>query len=156
LEERGDRKSVEVLSDIVTNTKDEGIRIAAATALAPYQFSKWQSSPVPRYIETPVDLPEPETVEQATQQIAHLGTLLASGQIELDFHAALVASRRAWIESRIGSDLEARILALEGQRSQDDDTAADTRPGTSTPGPDPEDTDNPPLDPADPRNWGVS
>jgi hypothetical protein len=42
-----------------------------------------------------------------------LGTLLAKGELDLAFHDALVASRRAWIESRIGSELEARIFALE-------------------------------------------
>jgi hypothetical protein len=83
-ERSGHKRSVHYLSEVVHSDQlDHGIRIAAASALAPYQYAKSQSVPTPVYIDHPLDLPQPETVEQATAQIAHLGTLLASGELDL-------------------------------------------------------------------------
>jgi hypothetical protein len=145
-EESGHKKSVHYLSEIVQDdTIEHSIRIAAATALAPYQYPKWQSTPSPRYIDTALDLPEPNTVDAANQQIAMLGTLLAKGELDLAFHDALVASRRAWIESKTNTELEARIFALEQSKAlppDTDDTPADPEPATA--------------DPQDPQNWGAT
>jgi hypothetical protein len=146
-DDHGHKFAVPFLSDIVNHPEVEyGIKIAAATALAPYQTPKWQPTPTPRYIETPIDLPEPTTVEQATQQIALLGSLLAKGEIDLDFQQALVASRRAWIESKTNSDLESRIVALELNHA----TGPIIDPDPSPP------ADRPQPDPNDPRSWGVT
>jgi hypothetical protein len=101
------------LSESVTNTQDEGLRISAAAALAPYVHSKMQSTPTPRYIDNPVELEDPQTIDQANAQIAMLGTLLAKGEIDLDFQQALIASRRAWIESKTSTEIEARVVVLE-------------------------------------------
>jgi hypothetical protein len=101
------------LSETISNTQDEGLRISAAAALAPYMHSKMQSTPTPRYIENPIELEDPQTIDQANTQIAMLGTLLAKGEIDLDFQQALIASRRAWIESKTSTEIEARVLALE-------------------------------------------
>jgi hypothetical protein len=121
LEERGDKKSVEVLSDIVTHSTDDGIRIAAATALAPYQFSKWQSSPDPRFIESPIEVPEFTTVEEASAAIAKFQSMVARG--ELDFQSAqdLIVMAKTFIDTLVGTELEARVALLEARATPSED-----------------------------------
>ena len=45
----------------------------------------------PRYIDEPVQLPEPVTIEQANKNIAYLSNLKAQGLIDLDFANSLIA-----------------------------------------------------------------
>jgi hypothetical protein len=45
----------------------------------------------PRYIDEPVQLPEPTTIEQANRNIAYISNLKAQGLIDLDFANSLIA-----------------------------------------------------------------
>ena len=45
----------------------------------------------PRYIDEPVQLPEPVTIEQANRNIAYISNLKAQGLIDLDFANSLIA-----------------------------------------------------------------
>jgi hypothetical protein len=84
------------------------LRISAATALAPYQNARKAH----RYIDRGFDLPAPATVEEATQNIAQLGTLAAAGKIGLDEANDLIGYQRAYIEARVGLDIEGQMLEL--------------------------------------------
>ena len=85
------------------------LRVQAASILAPYQHARCTS----RYITHKIDLPVAETVEQATACIAQIGALAAAGKIALDEANDLVGYQKAFIEAKIGTDLEQRIAVIE-------------------------------------------
>jgi hypothetical protein len=97
------------LSELFTKTQDESIKIAAGTALSNFFHAKWAAVPLPRYIETPVDLPKPTTVVQATDNIATIESLVASGQMDFDSARDLVAMNESVIRALTVSDLEVRV-----------------------------------------------
>jgi hypothetical protein len=84
------------------------LRVTAATALAPYQYPK-----APRLLRKKIDLPEPVTIEDATANIARIGVFAAARRIGLDEANDLVNFQKAYIEARIGCELEQRIATLE-------------------------------------------
>ena len=92
LENRGDLDPADLLSSIVTNPQEQQeLRIQAAGLLMPYKYGKHGSIPPLRYIDEPVQLPEPLTIEQATKNIAYISNLKAQGLIDLDFANSLIA-----------------------------------------------------------------
>ena len=78
------------------------LRITAASVLMPYRHSRMTA----RKISTPIDLPVPETVEQATANIAKISIMAAAGKIGLDEANDLVGYQRAYIEAHVGLDVE--------------------------------------------------
>jgi hypothetical protein len=92
LESRGDIDPADLLSSIVTNPQEaQELRIQAAGLLMPYKYGKHGSIPPLRYIDEPVQLPEPQTIEQANRNIAYISNLKAQGLIDLDFANSLIA-----------------------------------------------------------------
>jgi hypothetical protein len=72
LENRGDLDPADLLSSIVTNNQEpKELRIQAAGLLMPYKYGKHGSIPTPRYIDDPIQLPEPVTIEQANKWPSH-------------------------------------------------------------------------------------
>jgi hypothetical protein len=91
LEEAGDLDPAEYLSSLVTNKEAPAeLRAQAANYLLPYKYSKCGTRVIPRYIDGPVDLPRPTTLEQANNNIAYISELKTQGQIDLDFADSLV------------------------------------------------------------------
>jgi hypothetical protein len=73
LEARGDKDPAELLSSIATNDKErKELRIQAATALLPYKYARPATTPIPRYIEKPID------------ELPHGGVLCPAGGGSLD------------------------------------------------------------------------
>ena len=92
LENRGDLDPADLLSSIVTNPQEQQeLRIQAAGLLMPYKYGKHGSIPPLRYIDEPVQFPEPRTIEQANKNIAYISNLKAQGLIDLDFANSLIA-----------------------------------------------------------------
>src|SRR6516162_8518251 len=92
LETRGDIDPADLLSSIVTNPQEQQeLRIQAAGLLMPYKYGKHGSIPPLRYIDEPIQLPEPQTIEQANKNIAYISNLKAQGLIDLDFANSLIA-----------------------------------------------------------------
>ena len=92
LESRGDLDPADLLSSIVTNNEEpKELRIQAAGLLMPYKYGKHGSIPPLRYIDEPVQLPEPQTIEQANKNIAYISNLKAQRLIDLDFANSLIA-----------------------------------------------------------------
>src|SRR6516165_1991463 len=92
LENRGDIDPADLLSSIVTNPQEQQeLRIQAAGLLMPYKYGKHGSIPTPRYIDEPINLPEPTTIGQANRNIAYISNLKAQGLIDLDFANSLIA-----------------------------------------------------------------
>jgi len=97
----GHKDALETLSYLQHNEQIEpGLRIAAASALAPYCHPKMQATPTPRFIDVPLDVPDFVHVSDAENFLARLPVLVARG--ELDFQSAqdLSAMTTLWINSQ--------------------------------------------------------
>jgi hypothetical protein len=105
----GKADSLVLLGELVASSEAPlAIRVQAAIGLARYQHA-----PAPRLLSRKIDLPEPLSVAEATQNIARIGVLAAQRKIGLDEAADLVNIQRAYIESVVASDLEARMIVIE-------------------------------------------
>src|SRR6516225_2061784 len=92
LQNRGDIDPAEFCSQIVSNPNESTeLRLAASNYLLPYLYPKRGAVPTPRYIDEPIQLPEPTTIEQANKNIAYISNLKAQGLIDLDFANSLIA-----------------------------------------------------------------
>lgn len=99
-----------LLSSIVARTEvNLALRISAATALAPYRFSRKTA----RYIDHAIELPIPTTVEQATENIAKLASLAAAKTIALDEMNDLIGAQKAFIDARSDTETELRLANIE-------------------------------------------
>ena|SRR5262249_15411005 len=63
-----------------------------------------ESIPPLRYIDDPVQLPEPATIEQANKNIAYISNLKAQGLIDLDFANSLIADNTTIANNLIAND----------------------------------------------------
>jgi hypothetical protein len=105
LEGRGDKDPADLLSEIVTGENEpKELRIQAAGLLMPYKYGKHGSIPAPRYIDDPVQLSEPTTIEQANKNIAYISNLKAQGLMDLDFANSLIADNTAIANNLIAEE----------------------------------------------------
>jgi hypothetical protein len=58
----------------------------------------------PRYIDEPIQLPEPLTIEQANRNIAYISNLKAQGLIDLDFANSLIADNTTIVNNLIAEE----------------------------------------------------
>src|SRR6516162_1736369 len=80
----GHKDALETLSYLQHNEQiDPGLRIAAASALAPYCHPKMQSTPTPRFIELQLDIPEFTNVSDAEAFLAKIVLLVARGHLDI-------------------------------------------------------------------------
>ena len=92
LQDRGDIDPADYCSQIVSNPNESTeLKLAAANYLLPYLYPKRGAVATPRYIDEPIQLPEPQTIEQANKNIAYISNLKAQGLIDLDFANSLIA-----------------------------------------------------------------
>jgi len=92
LKNRGDVDPADYCSQIVSSPNEPTeLKLAAANYLLPYLYPKRGAVPTPRYIDEPIELPEPTTIEQANRNIAYISNLKAQGLIDLDFANSLIA-----------------------------------------------------------------
>ena len=88
---RGDKDPLDALSEIVSTSENPDHRISASNILAPYLHSKRGTASAPRFLETPVEVPTFNTVQEAEAYLAHIPVLLGRG--ELDSQTALELSQ---------------------------------------------------------------
>lgn len=100
MEARGDKDPIDYLSDIVTNGKDETLRIQAAGLLIPYKHSKVQSTPAPRFVETEPTLPPLDSLENAVSSIALIQAAVASNQLDVQSANDLIGMINAYIAGK--------------------------------------------------------
>src|SRR6516162_8229353 len=92
LQNRGDADPADFCSQIVSSPDEPTeLKLQAANFLLPYLYPKRGAVATPRYIDEPIDLPIPETIEQANKNIAYISNLKAQGVIDLDFANSLIA-----------------------------------------------------------------
>jgi hypothetical protein len=111
LKDRNDTDPLALLSTIVTCAEAPlELRVQAAGMLAPYRHARCTT----RYIKRKIKLPVVSTVEESTACIALIGQLAAAGKLGLDEATDLVNMQRAFIESKTATDVERRVLEIEG------------------------------------------
>jgi len=82
LQDRGDIDPADYCSQIVSSPNESTeLKLAAANYLLPYLYPKRGAVPTPRYIDEPIQLREPTTIEQASKNIAYISSLKAQGLI---------------------------------------------------------------------------
>jgi len=92
LQNRGDVDPADFCSQIVSSPNEPTeLKLQAANFLLPYLYPKRGAVATPRYIDEPIQLPEPQTIEQANKNIAYISNLKAQGLINLDFANSLIA-----------------------------------------------------------------
>src|SRR6516165_2503425 len=108
LKDRGDVDPADYCSSIVSSqTEPTELKLQAANFLLPYLYPKRGAVPTPRYVEEPVQLPEPVTIEQANKNIAYISNLKAQGLIDLDFANSLIADNTTIANNLIAEETSA-------------------------------------------------
>lgn len=100
----GNQDPLLTLSELQAKSQDEGIRATAANMLAPFLHSKWQSSPVPRYVEHPIEIPKFETIEDAENFLGQIPSLLNDGLIDRDLAQEYSTLTKNWIDAKYARD----------------------------------------------------
>jgi hypothetical protein len=85
------------------------LRIHAAAILMPFKYGRVTT----RHISKPVEIPAPQSIEQANENIATIGALAAAKYIGLDEANDLIGYQKAHIEARATTDIEERLVAVE-------------------------------------------
>src|SRR6516162_3581239 len=76
--------AIEILSTIANDQNAElGYRVAASSALVPYCHPKLQSLATPRWIETPIEVPEFARISDAENFLAKIAALVAHGELDI-------------------------------------------------------------------------
>jgi hypothetical protein len=85
------------------------LRVHAAAILMPFKYGRVTT----RHISKPVEIPAPQSIEQANENIATIGALAAAKYIGLDEANDLIGYQKAYIEARATTDIEERLVAVE-------------------------------------------
>jgi hypothetical protein len=88
------------------------VRATIAASVAPYVHPKLGILAAPRYIETPIVVPDFTSVEQAESFLLTLSQRVGAGELAIDSANDVAAHVRGWIHSiRQGQELELKRLA---------------------------------------------
>jgi len=101
----GHKDALETLSYLQHNEQiDPGLRIAAASALAPYCDPKMQATPTPRFIDLQLDVPEFTHVSDAENFLAKIALLCARGHLDIQSAQELSGLVKLWIDSQYAKE----------------------------------------------------
>jgi hypothetical protein len=116
----GHKDALETLSYLQHNEQiDPGLRIAAATALAPFCHPKMQATPTPRFVELQIDVPEFTNVSVAEDFLARILSLVARGHLDIQQGQELAALAKMYIDSQYARDeLQFKINPPETRDTQ--------------------------------------
>src|SRR5262249_25467972 len=117
---RGHQNPLITLSEIHNDpNKEPAVRVAAAGMLAPFLNAKLQSIAVPRFVETPIQVPEFTDVCVGESFLAKIATLVAGGELDIQTGLELSTLTKNWIESRhAAKELDLKIISVEGGPSE--------------------------------------
>ena len=104
LEARGDKDPLDFLSDLVTNGKDEGLRVAAANYILPFKHSKRGPTPAPRYVEDQITIPDFANIQEAQNFLADIARRSGAGELELASATDISNLVKNWILSVTAQD----------------------------------------------------
>jgi hypothetical protein len=93
--------ALETLSTIQNDANtDPSIRVAAASALAPYCHPKLQATLTPRFIDLEIEVPEFTHVSDAENFLARIALLTARGHLDIQSAQELSGLVKLWIDSQ--------------------------------------------------------
>jgi hypothetical protein len=122
IQQRGDKDPLDFLSEVITSTNhySDELKVQAANYLTPYLHSKRSvAAPAPRYIDSPVQVPEFQSVDQAETFLASLPAMLGQGQIDSQSALELSTLTRVWISARHErEELQLKLTAQGGAPNQ--------------------------------------
>jgi hypothetical protein len=106
------RSAVQILQDFANDPKiSTSLRISAASAVAPYEQSKFLSVPGPVYLHSQIDVPIFDTLEAAESFLLSLSQREAAGELETASVQTVTERVRLWIQSkRNGQELELKKI----------------------------------------------
>ena len=91
-----------------------GLRVAIAQNIAPYVHPRVGIVGMPRYVETPIEVPAFQTIEDAESFLLTLSQRLGAGEVSIDAVNEITAIVRTWIQSKHqGQELELKRLAAD-------------------------------------------
>jgi len=100
IKDLGHKDALETLSYLQHNEQIEpGLRIAAASALAPYCHPKMQATPTPRFVECQIEVPEFTHLSHAEQFLAKIAALVARGELDIQTGLELSTLAKNWIDA---------------------------------------------------------
>jgi hypothetical protein len=88
------------LARIQHESTDDSLRVAAAAALAPYSHPKLQALPTPRWVETPIDVPQFTHLSDAEALLAKIASLVAAGSLDIQTGLELSSLAKNWIDAQ--------------------------------------------------------
>jgi hypothetical protein len=117
---RGDKDPLDALSELITNNKDPAIVSQASNILAPYLHSKRSvTAPAPRYIDSPVKVPEFTSIADAENFLASLPVMLGKGELDSQTSLELSTLTRNWLSARYErEELQLKLTAQGGGPEQ--------------------------------------
>jgi hypothetical protein len=120
IQARGDKDPLDALSDIITKNQDPAIVAQASNILAPYLHSKRSvAAPAPRYIDSPVQVPNFQSIEEAETFLAALPAMLGNGQLDSQSALELSTLTRNWLSAKYErEELRLKTLHVHGAPEQ--------------------------------------
>jgi hypothetical protein len=103
IQQRGDKDPLDFLSEVISSTNHYSpeLKVQAANYLTPYLHSKRSAAAsAPRYINSPVQIPEFQSVDQAETFLASLPVMLGKGELDSQSALELSTLTRNWISAR--------------------------------------------------------
>jgi hypothetical protein len=106
------------LSEVVSGNGQytQELKVQAANYLLPYKHSKCGTTPVPRYVAEPVQLPHltPVTLEQINANINYITELKAQGSLDIDIADSFINGQRTIANNLIADLIEGGLPHLPG------------------------------------------
>jgi hypothetical protein len=116
----GHQDALMTLSTIQHDDKiDPGLRIAAASALAPFCHPKLQATPTPRYVD-PIEVPDFTSVEIAEAFLGKIAVLVARGELDIQSGLELSTLTKTWLDTQY--ERKSHDLKLVAQGGETDTT----------------------------------
>jgi hypothetical protein len=115
IRERGDKDPVDALSEIVTTTTNQELKVQAANILAPYLHSKRSTAPTPRYIDEPVVVPQFTCIEEAENYLAEIPRRVGQGKLDFQSGLDLSTLTKNWIDAKYArEELQLKLAVHNG------------------------------------------
>jgi hypothetical protein len=121
IQSRNDKDPLDFLSEVITSTNhySNELKVQASNILAPYLHSKRSVLIPSRFIETPIEVPEFQSIEEAEAYLALLPARVGRGEISFEDAEKISLLTRNYIEATIDHQkLRLQIAAAGGDRDQ--------------------------------------
>jgi hypothetical protein len=96
---------------MMDSTLPIGLRVAIAQNIAPYCHPRIGLLSMPRYVETPIEVPQLQSIEEPEAFLLTLSRRVGAGELDIDSASEIILHVQGWINSRRhGEELEIKRL----------------------------------------------